>query len=389
MPLTEALFWLAVSAVAYAYIGYPCAIYALSFWFPSAVHKKPFTPTMTILIAAYNEHAQIGTKIENCLALAYPPDRLDVIVVSDGSTDNTAGIVTEYARRFPTRVSLISLPTRGGKANALNVGAGRARGEILFLADVRQRFDPKAAEALAANFADSSIGAVTGELLWIEEGNAERLQGLGLYWRYEKALRRAETRFGSTVVYTGAVSAVRRSLFPILPKETLVDDLVVPLRIMAQGFRVVFEPNARAVDWVSRIPWHEFSRKVRTLAGLFQTLVNFRTHVGSLGIRAWWQLISHKVLRLLVPYALLITFVSSLFLWGPFYRFALVAQVSAYGLGLIGLLSPKAINKIRIISVPSTFLMLNLAAIIAPVRYLTGQSLDLWLRGPTQDLRHA
>src|SRR5262245_59855636 len=126
----------------------------------------------------------------------------------------------------------------------------------------------------------------------------EPSQGLGLYWRYEKALRRAESRFGSTVVYTGAVSAVRRSLFTPLPEDTLVDDLITPLRVNRQGYRVVFEPEARAVDWISSAPGREFARKVRTLAGLMQTMVNLRRFVGSLSLWTWWQLVSHKALRL-------------------------------------------------------------------------------------------
>src|SRR5215470_10691788 len=152
----------------------------------------------------------------------------------------------------------------------------------------------------------------------------EHSQGLGLYWRYEKAVRRAESRVGSTVVYTGAVSAVRRSLFTPLPEDTLVDDLVTPLRVIRQGYRVIFEPEARAVDWVSPVPGHEFARKVRTLAGLAQTMANFHQFVGPLSLWAWWQFISHKALRLIVPYALLCALLSSALLDGTFYQIALI-----------------------------------------------------------------
>jgi len=207
----------------------------------------------------------------------------------------------------------------------------------------------------------------------------EQPEGLGLYWRYEKAVRRAESRFGSTVVYTGAVSAVRRSLFVPLPEDTLVDDLVTPLCVIRQGYRVVFEPEARAVDWISTVPGHEFARKVRTLAGLMQTMVNLRQFVGPLSPWAWWQFVSHKALRLVVPYALVVALLSSALLEGAFYQLALIMQILVYGLGIIGFLSQDRSNKWKhLVSTPRTFLMLNLAAVAGMFQYLTGQRLSLW-----------
>ncbi|HEV8718927.1 MAG TPA: glycosyltransferase [Candidatus Binatia bacterium] len=212
-----------------------------------------------------------------------------------------------------------------------------------------------------------------------EQKRPEQSAGLGLYWRYEKAVRRAESRFGSTVVYTGAVSAVRRSLFTPLPEDTLVDDLVTPLRVIRQGYRVIFEPEARAVDWISPVPGHEFARKVRTLAGLMQTLVNFHRFVGPLNLRAWWQFVSHKVLRLVVPYALLCALLSSARLDGAFYRTALVVQILIYALGIVGCLSRERGKRWkRLVATPRTFLMLNLAAVAGMFQYLAGQRLSLW-----------
>lgn len=212
---------------------------------------------------------------------------------------------------------------------------------------------------------------------------AERPEGLGLYWRYEKAVRRAESRFGSTVVYTGAVSAVRRALFSPLPEETLVDDLVTPLRVLQRGYRVVFEPEARAIDWISSTPGHEFSRKVRTLAGLAQTVANIHRFVGSLSPRVWWQFFSHKVLRLLVPYALLSAFVTSAMLPGAFYRAAFVLQVMLYALGGIGFWLKGRGKWHRLLAMPQTFLMLNIAAVAGVARYVAGQRLALWQPTPS------
>jgi biofilm PGA synthesis N-glycosyltransferase PgaC len=166
---TEVIFWTAAALVVYTYVGYPILVWALGRWRPRPVHAAPVLPTITVLIAAHNEEARLAEKLDNCLQLTYPPDRLNILVVSDGSTDRTVDIAASYAARYPQRVSVVVLPVHRGKAAALNIGAAHASGEILLLADVRQRFDPLAAQALARNFADATVGAVSGELLLIEE----------------------------------------------------------------------------------------------------------------------------------------------------------------------------------------------------------------------------
>jgi cellulose synthase/poly-beta-1,6-N-acetylglucosamine synthase-like glycosyltransferase len=165
---SEIIFWTAVAVVFYTYVGYPAIVWVLAALFPHPIHTAPVTPAITVLIAAHNEERYIADKIESCLHLVYPPERLNLIVVSDGSTDRTAMIVESYAARYPDRVMLIDLPTRRGKASALNLAAARASGEILLLADARQQFDPLVAQALAQNFADAEVGAVSGELLLLE-----------------------------------------------------------------------------------------------------------------------------------------------------------------------------------------------------------------------------
>jgi len=378
LPL-EITFWAAVGFVAYVYIGYPVLIGALARLRPRPVRTGPVTPTITVLIAACDEEARIAAKIENCLALDYPAERLDIIVVSDGSTDRTASIVATYASRLPGRVTLIEFPERRGKASALNAGAARAQGEVLLLADVRQRFDRLAARALARNFADPEVGAASGELMLLAEGEDRRGAGLGVYWRYEKAIRLAESRVGSSMGYTGSVSAVRRSLYPDLPADTLIDDLVVALCVIARRCRVVFEPAAQAFDSVSTEPGHEFARKVRTLAGVLQTCVNSRRLAGGpLGFCVWWQLLSHKASRLAVPYALATILVASALLDGPIYRLTLLVQGATYGLGCLGLLTGARGRWGRIVALPSTFLMLNAAAVVGVLRYASGRRLDLW-----------
>lgn len=374
----ELVFWIAIAVVCYTYLGYPALIWALGRYCPRPIHCTPQTPKVTVLITAYNEERSIAGKIENCLALEYPSDLLDIVVVSDGSTDQTNEIVKRYALRFPERVTLITLANRGGKAQALNAGAKVATGDILLLADARQRFDGQVVRTLVRNFADPEVGAVSGELFLGSEGVEEKSEGLGLYWRYEKMIRLAESRSGSTVGYSGSISAIRRSLFLPLPADTLVDDLVTPLQIAAQGYRVVFEPAARAFDLISTTPGHEFARKVRTLAGVTQTLLRLHRLAGPLSLRLQWQFWSHKVMRLFVPYALAGAFFSSLMLDGLFYQGAFLLQAIVYGLGLLGMVGRLPGIWARVTLTPHTFLMLNMAAVTGVIRYLRGQRLDLW-----------
>jgi poly-beta-1,6-N-acetyl-D-glucosamine synthase len=385
MPLgAEFIFWTAIAVIGYSYVGYPALIWVLGRFFPRPIRTLPQIKKLTVLIAAYNEEQRLAAKIENCFALDYPPGQLDVLIVSDGSTDRTDEVVSRCASRFPGRVKLISLPERGGKARALNIGAAAASGEILLLADVRQRFDTQVARALVRNFADPEIGAVSGELFLLEEGAREKPEGLGLYWRYEKAIRLAESQNGSTVGYTGAISAIRRELFVPLPHDTLVDDLVTPLQVVAQGYRVIFEPAAHAFDHVSATPGHEFARKVRTLAGVTQTLIRLPQLAGPLGLRLRWQFWSHKVMRLLVPYALAMAFCASAASDHIFYRTAFLLQVGVYILGILGMFGKLRGGWARLTTTPQTFLMLNMAAVTGVVRYLTGQRLDLWRQAPSK-----
>lgn len=384
MTRAAPVFWGSVAVVAYAYVGYPLLVWALGRFSARPSPAGTLTPTITVVIAAHNEEARIGAKLENCLGLDYPPERLNVVVVSDGSTDRTAAVVGEYAARFPGRVERVELPERRGKAVALNMAAAQATGELLLLADARQRFDAGVARALARRFDDRTVGAVSGELILLGPGQDELRTGLGLYWRYEKFVRQAESNWGSSMGYTGAVSAVRRGLFTPLPVDTLVDDLVGALRVVAQDYRVVFEPDAKAYDTVSREPGREFTRKVRTLAGTLQTVLESRRLVGRLRVGTWWQLLSHKLLRLSVPFFVVAAWVSSALADEPFYRAAWLVQTAGWGSGVLGLLLPAQVGKSRLGALASTFLLLNAAAVVGVFSYLVGRRLDLW-RAPASD----
>jgi len=366
------VFWFAVAVVAYVYAGYPAL---LNVW--ARLRPKPLRIAdcglrndVTIVIAARNEGARLAARIDNLLSLDYPAARRQIVVVSDGSTDDTLDVVARY-ERF---VDLVALPP-GGKAIALNAGVARAKGEIVVFADARQVFAADALRELVAPFSDSTVGAVTGELLLDAESACRRTgtdrraterragarpaaaerreddrrltlrstiaDGVGLYWKYEKQLRRLESTVGSTLGATGAIYALRRSLYQPLPADTILDDVLTPMRVVLAGYRVVFNERAQAFDRAAADADAEARRKIRTLAGNYQILSLEPRLLLPWRNPVWFQYLSHKLGRLAVPYALLAIFFASIVLAavaGPisFYGAALIGQVMFYLLAGVG-----------------------------------------------------
>lgn len=334
----ETLFWTSAFVIAYVYAGYPLLLAAWARIAPRPPCRTGFAdgcwPPITIVVAARNEAPRLAARVENLLAAEYD-GRREIIVVSDGSTDDPAAALAPYAGR----VQLIEMPA-GGKPLALNAGVAAASGEIVIFADARQRFGAGTLRALVSNFADPQVGGATGELILdCESGHAASTigDGLGLYWKYEKWLRRQEGLIWSVLGATGAVYALRRSLWQPLPAETLVDDVLAPMRAVLAGGRIVFEERATAFDRAATDAGAEARRKTRTLAGNYQILAQEPRILVPIANPVWLQYMSHKVGRLLVPWALLALFMSSVILapraWiyalafatqGVFYLFALV-----------------------------------------------------------------
>jgi cellulose synthase/poly-beta-1,6-N-acetylglucosamine synthase-like glycosyltransferase len=361
------LFWCSTFLVAYVYVGYPLLIRLWARLRPRPVRlqaSEGSLPPVSIVIAARNEGARLAARIENLLSLDYPADKRQIIVVSDGSTDDTLNVLA----RFADRVETVAIPP-SGKALAVNAGVGRATNGVLVFADARQVFDANALTELVAPLADPTVGAVTGELLLDAEspcrrdgrdrralerrrsaraggpGNNEAsdrrtddrrrtvrstiADGVGLYWKYEKQIRKSESAIDSTLGATGAIYAMRRSLFQPLPADTLLDDVLAPMRVVLAGYRVVFNERARAFDRAALDADAEARRKVRTLAGNYQILALEPRLLVPIRNRVWLQYVSHKIARLVVPYALLAVFFASLALATahPFYFAVLSAYV--------------------------------------------------------------
>jgi len=363
-------FWLSAAFVVYVYLGYPVVLMA---WVRLrglrqrsarlSAERPQELPGVSIVIAARNEARHLTARIENLLALDYPADRRQIIVVSDGSTDATV----EVLARFGDAVETVALP-HGGKAVALNAGVARARHEVIVFADARQTFAPDALRALVAPLADPGVGGVTGELLLDCEAGGERRRkdrrkvagaayssrdrrtkerrtlqstirdGVSIYWRYEKLLRRLESAIGSTVGATGAIYALRRSLWQPLPPEALLDDVLAPMRAVLARRRMVFEERAKAFDGTTTGSAAEMRRKIRTLAGNVQLLWLEPRLVLPLVNPVWLQFCSHKLARLLVPYALLALLAANMALAAEhlFYAVTLAGQCAFYMLGGYG-----------------------------------------------------
>lgn len=382
MSSAHLVFWTAVILLGYTYLGYPLLLWAWAALRTRAPRLAPAppAPNISLLVVAHNEAACIRERIENLLALDYPRDRLEIVLASDGSTDDTV----ERARGYRhAGVSVAAFAVRRGKSAVLNELIPKARGDIVVLADARQRFAPEALRALAAPFAVPEVGAVSGELILAKRAQGSAVgEGIGFYWDYEKTLRRHESRVDSTIGATGAIYALRRDLFEPIPEETILDDVLIPMRIARRGYRVLFEPGARAYDVVAATADAEFARKVRTLAGNFQLFVREPWLLNPFRNRLWWQTVSHKGCRLLGPFCLGLAFGANLFLLNElFYRWALAIQLLFYAAAIGGGLAQGVANKNRVLYIPYAFCLLNWAAVVGFFRFVKGRQRVTWERG--------
>ena len=338
----ESLFLASVLLLAYVYAGYPLLLGVWSTVAGRPVRKLGPTesedwPAVSVILAAHNEASRLCPRVANLLEQVYPGP-LDVVVVSDGSTDDPRRALG----RLDDRVQLLELP-RGGKALALNAGVAAARGEIIAFADARQRWDTHAMFELVSNFADPDVGGATGELILDSESRPDATEStvgeaVGVYWKYEKWLRRRESRVWSTIGATGAIYALRRSLWRPLPAVTLLDDVLAPMRVVFAGKRVVFDERARAYDFAAAHGAAEAQRKTRTLAGNYQILALEPRLLLPFANPIWLQYASHKMGRLIAPWALIAAFFTSAVLAPDrgFYAVAFILQSGFYGLAAVG-----------------------------------------------------
>ncbi len=362
---------LGASAALYILIGYPLLLWLVRFKTAPPVRKDlSFETTVSVIMAVHNGEAQIRAKLDTILALDYPKRLMQILVVSDGSTDGTESIVREYADR---RVTLLVAP-RGGKASALNLAFTRATGEVVFFTDVRQPLDPMALRHLVANFADPTVGAVTGEMR-LRKGDAGEQADMDLYWRYELWARDKQTRIDSLFNTTGCIYAMRRSLVVPLPPDTLSDDAALHLMAFFRGYRVIFDPQAIAVDDPA-LAGTEFRRRVRNLSGLWQTFAR-HPQLFSRKNRMRLHFLSHKFGRLMLPWAILFAMLGPFGLPNPWRWILLSGGAIFFLLSFLDRFMPKGFPLKRLSSPIRTFVAMN-AASMAGIRVFFIDPMQLW-----------
>src|SRR5579864_6022025 len=370
------LFWLSAGMIFYTYAGYAGWLWLRRRWRERPVKRVPITPPLSVVIVVRKEELALSDKLQNLLQLDYPAERLQIVVVSDGSTDRTEEILRAYAQD-PRMTAVLNQLSRG-KACGLNDGIESAQGEIILFTDARQRLEKQSARLLVENFADPEVGCASGELMLGSAEAGEGTKGLGLYWRVEKRIREWESASNSVVGATGAIYAVRRNLLVPVPTGTLLDDVYIPMSVVRQGSRVIFDSRARAWDSPDLGDAREFSRKVRTLNGNYQ-LLQIAPWLLSRSNPLRFEFISHKLLRLVAPFALVTALVSAAFLREPIYRIALILQLTFYALGLLGMARLKSGLLARAADAAFTFVLLNTAAVVAFGNFVTGRKVA-WSR---------
>jgi biofilm PGA synthesis N-glycosyltransferase PgaC len=357
--LFQALFFASVAFSFYAVAGYPLLL-ALWARFRFRPVQRNFTPlSVTVLLPVRNGERWLRGKLESLLALEYPSELLQIVVISDGSTDGTEAIASTYASA--EKIELLRISS-GGKAVALNAGIERARGEILFFTDVRQALAPDSLRNLVGCFADPSVGAASGELV-IRDGETLEELSVGLYWKYEKWLRKRESRIDSVMGATGCIYAMRRELAVPLPAGTLVDDMFLPLAAFFRGYRVTLDETAVAFDYPTALD-AEFRRKVRTQAGVYQ-IMGLYPDLLTPRNRMWFAFVSHKLARLLLPFALLLAAATTAALNETWRAAAIAAQALFYGLALADWWIPPGFLGKRLTSPMRSFVVLLAAAFCA------------------------
>ena len=379
----EILFWLAACVIAYVYAGYPALLY---FFSRKGNRSVPLdgggTPDVTLLISAYNEKTVIAEKLQNVLALDYPRDRLEIIVISDCSDDGTDEIVAGFPEEH---VRLVRQQRRLGKSEGLNLGVAQARGEILAFSDANSMYQPDAIRNLARHFADPRIGYVVGNCAYMKTpGQPVSAESEGLYWKLETWLKERESDFGSVVGGDGAIYAIRRELFSPL-RATDINDFLNPLQIIVRGFRGLYDGTAICYEQAGDSFEKEFHRKVRIISRSLNAVRRaWPVLLPWTQPRHWLALMSHKVLRWFIPVFLLLTLLASLLLRGlPLYRLMFIVQIAFYALAAAGWAIESRRSAPRILYLPYYFCLVNLASLLGISKFLRGSLSPTW-----QTIRH-
>ena len=370
--LAQTIFWIAILIPFYAYIGYPLVLLALRLLIRREVKKGPIQPFISLLIPAYNEDDVIARKIENSLALDYPAELLEIVVASDGSKDRTA----ETAQRLADgqRVRVLAFPQNRGKIATLNASVPELRGEIVVFSDAPAMLFPGSVRLLIENFADPAVGAVSGLYKVVKADEVDVGKSEDLYWKYETFLKIQESQIDSTLGGHGHLHAIRKDLYPYPPAGTINDDYIIPVSVLAKGYRAVYEPSAVVYEEAHEMTG--FGRRIRIMAGNIQQIREIKGLLHPFRPMALFFFLSHKVSRLVVPFAMLVALIANLFLLGSRFYFSIFcAQLAFYLLAALGTVWPL---RPKILMLPFYFSMINAATFFGFYHALTQRRGMAW-----------
>ena len=377
LRIAELVFWMSAAALFYTYAGYPLLLVVISRLRPRLVRQADCTPSVTVIITAYNEERALAAKLEDTLALDYPQRNLEVIVASDCSSDGTDQIARDFGARG---VRLHRQPERLGKTAAQNAAVERASGEILLFSDATTLYKRDVLRTLMPNFADPTVGCVTGHVIYTDSAGSSVGHGTRSYWSYEFFLKKHESSICSLIGVCGCLYAVRRSAYVPLYHEAC-SDFVIATKMVEQGLRAVYEPAAVCTEETNIQAKKELKTRVRIITQTFADLWRNRSMLNPLtsGFYAV-ELLSHKVMRYLVPLFLIAILAASAVLapGSISFAFILAAQIGFYGLaGLAGLLERAGLHS-RLLAIPQYFVLGNLASVIAFYQFLRGERYMRW-----------
>lgn len=373
------VFWLSLAGVAYSYALYPVIIYWAARLFGRVLAVQDLDeaslPSASLLIAAHNEQAVIAGRVQNALELDYPREKLQIVIASDGSIDQTAEIVRQYADRG---ILLLDYPVRRGKATVLNDAMAHLSGSLVLLSDANTYTDPGAAKKLARWFAIPQVGAVCGRLILTDPASGKNIDSL--YWRYETFLKKQESRLGALLGSNGAIYAIRRELLQPIPNSTIIDDFVIPLLAKQRcGCDIVYDCDAVAHEESAPDVASEFRRRSRIGAGGWQAIGMLWRLINP--ARGWiaFTFVSHKIVRWLCPFLLVLMVLSNLLLCGlPAYRFLMAGQVAFYTAALVGRRVPNGMPLTKLLRLANMFASMNAALLVGFFRWLSGPQTGIW-----------
>ncbi|HHX45097.1 MAG TPA: glycosyltransferase family 2 protein [Chloroflexi bacterium] len=380
LHILQAILWASLAGIAYTYVGYPLIIAALARLRPRPHATADIEPTVSVLVAAYNEEACIAQKIDNTLALDYPEDKLELVIVTDGSNDRTPDIVRSFAS---PRVRLLHEVERRGKSAAIARAFPATRGEIVLFSDANCFLERNGVRRLVRHFADPAVGGASGAKRMLDEGETPSGKGEGLYWRYESFLKACDSAVSSAMGAPGEVWAVRREAFVPPEEGVILDDFVASLRLVEAGWRLIFDPQALAFERSSASLRGEWVRRTRNAAGGWQAwtlLPGMRSHPSRL-VR--FQYLSHRMLRWMVTPSLFVLALATcvalgILRAGPLYDALLAAQIIGYGGALAGWVAARRGHRPGWLMAPLYVVMLNAAALVGGLRHLTGRQSAVW-----------